>query len=137
MTNTNYDEIYSCFLDNCMTEVNNLPSTDEGRYVMIHNACRHYNNVMDSQYKIQYNDTTESLDKKLADDELLILAYCLKLIYYKNDLSSFTSTWSMYQKELGFKDYKYQLDGKQYNVEFTKHEICELITNYVGSHIME
>jgi len=66
MTPTSYDDIFTCFLENCKIQSKNLPSTDEGKYAMIHNACRHYTNKMEEE-ALKCDDILETIDKELDD----------------------------------------------------------------------
>ena len=43
MNTTTYNELYETFLLNCGYDFDELPQTDEMRYMMIRNACRIYN----------------------------------------------------------------------------------------------
>ena len=43
MNTTTYNELYETFLLNCGYDFDELPQTDEMRYMMIKNACRRYN----------------------------------------------------------------------------------------------
>ena len=43
MNVTTYDELYETFLLNCGYDFDELPKTDEMRYMMIRNAARIYN----------------------------------------------------------------------------------------------
>ena len=40
MNTTTYNELYETFLLNCGYDFDELPQTDEMRYMMIRNACR-------------------------------------------------------------------------------------------------
>lgn len=133
---TTYDDIYSCFLDNCRVDNSCLPVTDKGKYAMIRNGCKIYNSKMEDSIVLKADDLTETINVELDDARLLVLAYCLKLNYHENDLTEFTSVWSLYQKEIGFKDYSYQIKAKEANIERTEQKITELVTNIVGFGIM-
>ena len=135
MTPTSYDDIFTCFLENCKIQNKNLPSTDEGKYAMIHNACRHYTNKMEEE-ALKCDDILETIDKELDDSRLLILAYCIKLVYLENAVTEFTDVFSVFQKEIGIKDYQAQVKARQYNVSTTEHKIIELMTNMQGFSVM-
>lgn len=132
---TSYDEIFTCFIENCKGSQRNIPTTNEGKYAMIHNAIRHYENKMEDEF-ITYDDMTETINKKLDNSRLLILAYCIKLIYHENELTEFTSIYSTLQKEIGFKDYREQIKARESNITRTEQKITELITNIENFTIM-
>lgn len=131
---TTYDDIFDCFTDNFQVDSNLLPQTDEGKYRMINNAIKHYNNKM--QDNIKCENTTETINRELDDDNLLVVAHYIKLIYLQNDLSDFLSIYSTFQKEIGFKDYKDQLQGRERQIEKLEDKIDELITNMEDDSIM-
>lgn len=135
MTLSSYDSIFTCFLENCKIQSKNLPTTSEGKYAMIHNACRHYTNKME-EYGLLWNDSTESLTVELDSNRLLILAYCMKLVYMENAVTEFTDVWSVFQKELGINNFQAQVKAKQYNVESAEQKIIELMTNMQGFSVM-
>ena len=135
MTLTSYDSIFTCFLENCKIQSKNLPTTDIGKYAMIHNACRHYSNKME-EFELKWDDLTETLTVELDSNRLLILAYCIKLVYLENAVTEFTDIFSVFQKELGINNYNSQVKARQYNVLTTEHKIIELMTNMQGFSVM-
>ena len=75
MNTTTYNELYETFLLNCGYDFDELPQTDEMRYMMIRNACRTYNqqakkysNRMTSN--VICDDVTESLNVVLTSNEV-------------------------------------------------------------------
>lgn len=127
---TSYDEIFECFLENCGIDTSMLPTTNEAIYRMIKNAVRHYNTYIPKSDKIgavSCDDDEERINVKLDDARLLILAYCLKYVYLENQLVGFQELWSPFIKEIGFKDYKAQVEGRENTLKRTKNKIIELI----------
>lgn len=132
--NTSYDEIFTCYLENCKILNSSIPNDTEKKYVMIHNACRHYENKMGEP--IEWDDISEMINVKLDNSRLLILAYCLKLIYHENTLTEFTDIFSTFQKELGISNYQAQVKARESNIIRTEQKINELITNIEDGSIM-
>lgn len=131
---TTYDEIWECFLENCGYNSSDIPKSNERRYSMICNAVKYYNNKMEKyedsfQVGLICNNTTETINKKLDDNEMLILANILKLIFLKNKQTEFTSTWSVFSKEMGLNNYRDQVKSKEEIVNKQEEEIDDLITN--------
>lgn len=111
MAKTSYDEIYSLFMDISRTDDFNLPQTDDGRYSLINAGRLIYNNKAFKNLK--QDDMMEELSEELNGNQLLLLANCMKLVCFDNLLGEFISTYSMFQKEVGFKDYSSQLRGRE------------------------
>lgn len=136
--NTSYDDIWECFLENCGYDSSEIPQTDERRYSMIRNAVSYYNQKA-KKYEgritgnLKCDDTMEELDKMLNFTELLILGFTLGYILCRNKLVEFTSVYGTFAKEMGFKDYKAQLDGRQREVKRYEEEILRLIEDEIDS----
>lgn len=136
--NTSYDEIWECFLENCGYDYSEIPQTDERRYSMIKNAINYYNQKA-RKYEgritgnIICDDFMESLNKKLSSIELLIVANILGYILCKNKLVEFTSVYGTFAKEMGFKDYKAQVEGRQVEVKRYEDEVNRLIEDEIDT----
>lgn len=129
---TSYDEIWESFLENCGYDRDELPKADELRYSMIKNAIRYYNQRVKKYSSfirggLICDEITETLNFTLKDVEMLILSNVLGYIFCKNKLNEFVSTYSVFAKEMGFKDYKNQLEGRQGDVSDYENEIRRLI----------
>lgn len=111
MVNTSYDTIYSLFMDISKTDDFNLPQTDDGRYALINAGRLIFNNKLFSN--LQQYDIMEEFNKELNGNQMLLLANCMKLVCFNNLWGDFVSTYSMFQKEIGFKDYSSQLRGRE------------------------
>ena len=96
---------------------------------MIHNAIRHYKNRTGYMDNLSWDDITENINIKLNDNQLLILGYCVKLVYHEKALTEFTSIYVTFQKEIGFKFYKEQRQARLDDVKRTENKIDELINN--------
>lgn len=99
---------------------------------MIKNAVRHYNQRA-RKYSgfinggLSCDEMMESLNVKLSDTELLLLSNILGYTFCRNKLNEFVSVYSVFAKEMGFKDYKNQLDGRNREVERFEEEITRII----------
>lgn len=141
MNTTTYNELYETFLLNCGYDFDELPQTDEMRYMMIKNACRIYNqqakkysNRMTSN--VVCDDITESLNVVLTSNEVLIFAYMMAEILASTKLVEFTSIWSVYSKETGFKDYSAQVNARQYTIDRFKQKYTAIIEDEIDTFTM-
>jgi hypothetical protein len=138
MAVTNYDEIFSVFLDNCRVDNSTLPYDDEGKYSMIHNGIRHYNSKVDSsETKLTYDDLMEQINVQLDDTRLLLLAFCIRYSELENNLIEFEQVWQPFQKEVGQKFYGEQIKGREGTLERTEKRITELLTDLDSGSIMD
>lgn len=138
MNTTTYNELYETFLLNCGYDFDELPQTDEMRYMMIKNACRRYNqqakkysNRMTSN--VVCDDITESLNVVLTSNEVLIFAYMMAEILASTKLVEFTSLWSTFSKETGIKDHKSQVDARKHTVEMFKQKYTTIIEDEIDT----
>lgn len=129
MSITSYDDIFTCFVNNCGVDTTRLPTETPKLHEMISNAIDHYNVYLKDESPILGDNTFESLNVLLDSTRLLILAYCLKYVYLENQLVGFQELWSPFQNELGIKNYKSQIDGRENTLERTKKKIIELLTS--------
>lgn len=134
MAKTSYDEIYTLFLDISRTDDFNLPQSDDGRYALINAGRLIYNNKLFKS--LGQNDMMEELTEELNGNQMLLLANCMKLVCFDNLLGDFISTYSMFQKEVGFKDYSAQLKGRSAYVDKQTQVVRDLVfsmmTDYEG-----
>lgn len=125
--NTNYDKVYSTFLDNCMVSDIDLPKTPEQIYRMINNAVLLFNN--DMRTSITCDDSNELLSIELTEDDLLILAHFIRLAFLKNQLTLYVSTWQPFDKDMGIRNYRSQVQALQRVVKDTEEDIKKLKRN--------
>lgn len=136
---TTYDEIFTCFIENCGVDVENLPESDEGKYNMIQNSALHYNVIIDSgdeTGEITCSDESETIDKKLDGTRLLILAYCLRYNVLDNQLVGFEELWHPHQKEYGTKNYREQISARQRTLGRTNFKLVELLRKIDNPSLM-
>lgn len=136
MSLTHYDDIIKCFINNCGVDTSRLPKTDEKIYDMIQNAIDHYNVYLKDESPVSGNNEVETLNVKLDSARLLILAYCLKYVYLENELVGFQELWSPFQQDIGVKDYRSQVSGRENTLKRTNDKIIELLTSIEDRSIM-
>lgn len=124
---TSYDVIYQTFLNNCKVSDIDLPQTNEGKYEAIKNAVLHLNNRLRTKYKA--DDVTESLDSDLNEDDLLILAQYIRLIFLINQRTYFESLWQPFSSDVGLRNFGSQLKSLEKSIESQEKNIESLITN--------
>lgn len=100
---TSYDEIWEFFLLNCKTSDINLPTEESLIYKSIRNAVLRFNNRLRDK-KLKCNDETETVDRVMNEDELLILVHYLRLIFLINE-----QTFSDYMAAICKRRWCYQL----------------------------
>src|SRR5690625_1460441 len=96
---TTYDDIWLSFINRCKTSDLVLPTATEQIHETIQNAIRLYNNRM--QDNLAGDNESESFDRKLNGDEILLLSHYIRLIILENELIYFSTTYTPFTKELG------------------------------------
>lgn len=124
---TSYDKIWKSFLDNCKTPDINIPQTDEQIYAKINNGILLFNNRM--RTNIKCDDLTESVDAELNDDQLLILANFIKLVFYKNEKTYYETLLNPFQKDIGLRNFSTQINSLNNSVTEQERYIERLIIN--------
>ena len=134
MTVTDYDTIWETFRDISGLDDELLPSDEQGIYLEIHNAVRKYNiKTDDSEYKLTYSDSTESLSKLLDDNRLQLLALLIKQNILESKLEYFEQLYQYDLKEVKSKFYKDQVSTRQSTIEKVEKEISEILS-YMDDH---
>lgn len=141
MNVTTYNELYETFLLNCGYDFDELPKTDEMRYMMIRNAARKYNQQAKKYsnrmtHDIVCDDVTESLNVELTSNELLVFAYMMAEILASTKLVEFTSIYGVFMKEVGFKDYNAQVQARQYTVDMFKNKYTSIIEDEIDTFVL-
>lgn len=124
---TTYDEIFTEFISITKTDPFNIPTLTPKIHDLIHSAIRHYNNRM--RDTLSYNDTAETVDRILNDDELIIIAHYLRFSFLENQLINFTTIWQPFEKDIGLKNYGSQAKSLEVLIDNEKIEIESLINN--------
>jgi hypothetical protein len=134
MAVTDYDTIWETFRDISGLDDDLLPSDEQGIYIEIHNAVRKYNiKTDDSEEKLTYSDTTETLSKSLDDNRLQLLALFIKLNILQSKLEYFEQLYQYDLKEVKSKFYKDQVSARQSTIEKVEKEILEILS-YMDDH---
>lgn len=124
---TTYDELWSTFLSKCKMSNLDLPQTDGEIHRTIQNSILSYNNKL--QTDLSGDNVSETLNKELDGDELLILAHYIRLSILENQLIYFTNTWQPFAKDVSLKNFKSQLKSLEKLVENEEEKIKLLIMN--------
>lgn len=132
--NTSYDEIWELFLTNVWVEGTDLPETKDGIYLAIGNAVKLYNNKL--RDNLICSNTLEEVNRKLNDDELLIIAHYIRLTLLKNQLTFKNSIFDTFTKEIGYKNIGVQLRSLREEIDSEEKTINGLIFNADDSEIM-
>lgn len=122
---TTYDDIYTEFITKCQTDTINLPSTTDKIYDTIHSAIRHFNSRL--RDTLSWDDLSESVDRDLSNDELILLAHFLRLSFLENQLISFSTIWQPFQSDIGLRNYQSQVKSLESLVTMEKDLIESLI----------
>ncbi|QWU14433.1 hypothetical protein SAMN04487895_101745 [Paenibacillus sophorae] len=126
---TTYDELYESFLSKCKVDDIDLPSDNSKIYTFIKSSISDYNNRL--RDNIVCNDDTESIDRALNDDELLLITKYMRWNLLKNQLTYFASVWQPFSKDLGLKNYQSQIKALEGLVNNEKNEIEQVIINTI------
>ena len=136
---TTYDDIFKCFVVNAGIDTSRLPSEDYKIHDMIINGINHYNSkIGSSDYlgELAGNNLTEAINLKLDGTRLLLLAYCIKYVYLENQLVEFEELWTPFQKDMGFKNYREQVRGRESTLERTEQKILEYLSKIEDRSLM-
>lgn len=134
MAVTDYDTIWETFRDISGLDDELLPSDEQGIYLEIHNAVRKYNiKTDDSEEKLTYSDSTESLNKFLDDNRLQLLALFIKQNILQSKLEYFEQLYQYDLKEVRSKFYREQVSARQSTIEKVEKEISEILS-YMDDH---
>ncbi|QDX94747.1 hypothetical protein EEL30_22150 [Brevibacillus laterosporus] len=133
MKNTTYDQIYTTFITRCKVDDLELPQNDEQIYDFIHGAIMDYNNRL--REDIDWDDTSETVSKKLPNDDLLLLAHYLRITFLKNQLIYFTNTWQPFTKDIGLKNYQAQLRSLDTLVANEEKKVENIIQNRADDYL--
>jgi hypothetical protein len=124
---TTYDIIWTKFFTICKIDNFNLPQTNEGIYNMIQNGVALYNNRL--RDSLECTNETETVNRELNNDELLLVANFIKLSYLENEKNYFIDVWQPFAKDIQIHNYQATLKGKQEAVYTQEAEIDKLILN--------
>lgn len=127
MKTTTYDKLYSTFLNNNLADDIDLPSNDEEIYRVIENAIMLYNNR--ERETIECDNELEKVNRQLNNDEVLMIAFYIKLVFLKNQMNAFTLTWQPFDKDMGLRNYDSQVRAMERLVMRAESDIQQLKFN--------
>ena len=134
MTVTDYDTIWETFRDISGLDDELLPSDSQGIYIEIHNAVRKYNiKTDDSEEKLTYVDSTETISRLLDDNRLELLALFIKQNILESKLEYFEQIYQYDLKEVKSKFFKDQVSTRQSTIEKVEKDILERLS-YMDTH---
>lgn len=135
--NTTYDDVFQCFILNTGIDTSRLPTEDYKIHHMITNGINHYNFRVDKiDGSISGNNATEKLNTQLDGVRLLLLAYCIKYVHLENQLVEFEELWTPFQRDLGFKNYRDQIVGRENTLKRTEQKIIEYLSELEDKSLM-
>lgn len=123
--NTTYEEIWDEFEPIAKFDEYDLPVTVDGKRSLIKSGIKIFNKKMFDSLKA--DDRLDSIDRILKDDEINLLTHCMRLQVCRNIYSEFTTTYDMYKSDVGFKNYKAQLDGRQKLIDMEEKEVDSIV----------
>ena len=123
--NTTYEQIWVEFEPIAKFDEYDLPITVDGRRSLIKSGVKTFNKKMFD--KLQGDDTIDTVNRMLSDSEMNLLIHCMRLQVCVNIYSEFTTTYDMYKNDIGFKNYKSQLDARQNLIDMEEQEINEIV----------
>lgn len=131
---TNYDTIWETFRDISGLDDELLPFDEQGIYIEIHNAVRKYNiKTDDSEEKLTYEDSTETISRFLDDNRLELLALFIKQNILESKLEFFEQVYQYDLKEIKSKFFKDQVSTRQSTIAKVENEISERLS-YMDTH---
>ncbi|MFS1518504.1 hypothetical protein V1503_18885 [Bacillus sp. SCS-151] len=124
---TTYDQIWSTFLNNCKVSDIDLPQYPEKIYEVIQNGAMYFNNRL--RLDLICDNDSESVSHDLGNDQLLIMANFIRLLFLKNQKTYFESLWQPFQKDVGQKNFSTQLKSLESSISDQERTIERLIMN--------
>lgn len=126
---TTYDDIWSCFRDISGLALDTIPNTDDDIRREIRNGIRSYNiKTDDSESKLTFDDMIETINQRLDDNRLKLLALIIKENLLTTQLELFEQIYQYDIKEVKSKFYKDQVTSRESNIAKVNKEILELLS---------
>lgn len=123
--NTTYAEIWDKFETIARFDEYDLPTTIDGRRKLINASVDIFN--IKRFDELECDNTLDEINRQLTPQEIMLLVHCMKLQVCHNIYSDFTTTYSMYQKEVGFKDYKAQVDSRETLIKLQENVVDDIV----------
>lgn len=126
---TTYDDIWSCFRDISGLALDTIPNTDDDIRREIRNGIRSYNiKTDDSESKLTFDNMIETINQRLDDNRLKLLALIIKENLLTTQLELFEQIYQYDIKEVKSKFYKDQVTSRESNIAKVNKEILELLS---------
>lgn len=122
-----YDELWATFLSNYKVNDADLPNTDEAIYSDIKNAVRFYNNRM--RTKLTLDNDYEVINGAESDDEVLIIAHYLRLVFLINEKTLYESLYQPISPDVGIRNYNTQVNSLENSISRQEEYIEKFILN--------
>jgi hypothetical protein len=127
---TTYDDIWQRFLGIKGISNDLIPTEENDIYIEIHNAVDNYNTeTSDYEIELTYNDSTETLNIKLDNNRLKLLALFIKENIYRGQLEYFEQVYQYDLKEVKSKFYSNQITARESTISTVRKEIDTIISN--------
>lgn len=123
--NTTYEEIWNKFESISKFDQYDLPFTVDGRRKLIVSGVDIFNQRLFDE--LQCDNKLDEVGRQLTQQEIYLVANCIKLQVCNNLYTDFATTYSMYQKEVGFKDYKAQINARETMVKMQEKTIDSIV----------
>lgn len=128
--NTTYDNIYEYFSRNIRADALDLPSTVDEQVLLIKDGIDEFNIRLERE--LTCDDITETVNEELTNSEIRYVSECMKLRIYKGMLDDYISVWEVFQNDVGRKNYKDQLNGRE-----TRIQVQEALLNRMADRIYD
>lgn len=126
---TTFDDVYEVFQTITWgIDEYNLPQTIEGQKQLIFEGVRRYNKRLNLEEEdaITCDNTLEEFSIEMNEQEISLLAHCMKWAVLDNMVMELASMLSMSSKDTALKDYKAMITTRQLMVENEKKEIYNI-----------
>ena len=126
---TTFDDVYEVFQTITWgIDEYNLPQTIDGQKQLIFEGVRRYNKRLNLEEEdaITCDNTLEEFSVEMSEQEISLLAHCMKWAVLDNMVMELASMLSMSSKDTALKDYKAMITTRQLMVENEKKEIYNI-----------
>lgn len=130
---TTYDHLWQTFLNNCKVSDIDLPKLPEQIYEQIKNATMYFNNRL--RTNVVCDDILEELSEELNEDNLLILANFIRLVFLINQKTYLENLWQPFQSDVGIKNFNSQIKSMENSIKEQKDTIDTLIFNTMEDYL--
>lgn len=122
-----YDQVWTQFLLNYKADNEDLPSDGERIKEFINNAIMLMNNRL--RITMVGDDVNELIVGMVSDDELILLAHYIRLVFLINEKTYYEKLWQPFATDVGLKDFGTQLRSLDSSVKQQKEFIDHVIFN--------